>query len=115
MFGASAFFFFALYLGNSLSPYYYGAEMGDYDESQMEEIQAAIDANETNQEDITVYLSQNEKKETTSNNINIDKKKKLAPLKKSLVATLFDYNRWIKPLQYIENHKFNRVEKDENS
>ncbi|KAI5399718.1 hypothetical protein KIW84_064885, partial [Lathyrus oleraceus] len=62
-----------------------------------------------------VYLSQNEKKETTSNNINIDKNKKLAPLEKSLVTTLFDYNRWSRPLRYIENHKFNRIEKDENS
>lgn len=62
MFGAFAFFFFALYLGNSPSPYYYGAEMGDYDENREEEIQAAIDPDETNQEDITVYLSQNEKK-----------------------------------------------------
>nr|AXY95843.1 hypothetical chloroplast RF19 [Pisum sativum subsp. elatius]QTC07690.1 hypothetical chloroplast RF19 [Pisum sativum subsp. elatius] len=115
MFGAFAFFFFALYLGNSPSPYYYGAEMGDYDENREEEIQAAIDPDETNQEDITVYLSQNEKKETTSNNINIDKNKKLAPLEKSLVTTLFDYNRWSRPLRYIENHKFNRIEKDENS
>ncbi|KAI5431014.1 hypothetical protein KIW84_035239 [Lathyrus oleraceus] len=100
---------------NSPSPYYYGAEMGDYDENREEEIQAAIDPNETNQEDIIVYLSQNEKKETTSNNINIDKNKKLAPLEKSLVTTLFDYNRWSRPLRYIENHKFNRIEKDENS
>lgn len=32
-------------------------------------------------------------------------------MEKSLVTTLFDYNRWSRPLRYIENHKFNRIEK----
>ncbi|KAL5067289.1 hypothetical protein RYX36_018176 [Vicia faba] len=76
----------------------------------LEEVKAAIDweKEETNEEeeDITVYLS--DKKENTFN-------KKLAPLEKSLVTTLFDYRKWNRPLRYIKNDHFERVVRDENS
>ncbi|KAL5102124.1 hypothetical protein RYX36_006451 [Vicia faba] len=81
-----------------------------YDDRDLEEVKAAIDweKEETNEEeeDITVYLS--DKKENTFN-------KKLAPLEKSLVTTLFDYRKWNRPLRYIKNDHFERVVRDENS
>ncbi|CAI8614669.1 unnamed protein product [Vicia faba] len=91
-------------------PYYYIEEMMRYDDRDLEEVKAAIDweKEETNEEeeDITVYLS--DKKENTFN-------KKLAPLEKSLVTTLFDYRKWNRPLRYIKNDHFERVVRDENS
>nr|AIK20874.1 hypothetical chloroplast RF19 [Lathyrus japonicus] len=110
-----AFAIFVHYLGRVPLPYFFfGEEMIDYDERDLDEIQAAIDAEtkETNEEDITIYLSENEK---TSNNMNIQKKKKIVPFERSLVTTLFDYQRWTRPLRYIENDHFDRVVRDENS
>ncbi|KAL5067266.1 hypothetical protein RYX36_018153, partial [Vicia faba] len=76
----------------------------------LEEVKAAIDweKEETNEEgeDIIVYLS--DKKENTFN-------KKLDPLEKSLVTTLFDYRKWNRPLRYIKNDHFERVVRYENS
>ncbi|KAL5067662.1 hypothetical protein RYX36_018549 [Vicia faba] len=101
---------FAHYLGRTPLPYYYIEEMMQYDDRDPEEVKAAIDweKEETNEEeeDITVYLS--DKKENTFN-------KKLAPLEKSLVTTLFDYRKWNRPLRYIKNDHFERVVRDENS
>ncbi|KAL5079960.1 hypothetical protein RYX36_008381 [Vicia faba] len=81
-----------------------------YDDRDLEEVKVAIDweKEETNEEeeDITVYLS--DKKENTFN-------KKLAPLEKSLVTTLFDYRKWNRPLRYIKNDHFERIVRDENS
>ncbi|KAL5067438.1 hypothetical protein RYX36_018325 [Vicia faba] len=81
-----------------------------YDDKDLEEVKAAIDweKEETNEEEeyIIVYLS--DKKENTFN-------KKLAPLEKSLVTTLFDYRKWNRPLRYIKNDHFERVVRDENS
>nr|YP_009141285.1 hypothetical chloroplast RF19 [Lathyrus clymenum]AIL55810.1 hypothetical chloroplast RF19 [Lathyrus clymenum] len=113
-----SFVLFAYCLGKGPLPYFYIEEMIQYDNRDMEEIQAAIDAEteETNEEeDLTVYLSENEKKEKTSNNMNIEKKRKIVPLEKSLVTTLFDYQRWNRPLRYIKNDHFERVVRDENS
>nr|YP_009138505.1 hypothetical chloroplast RF19 [Lathyrus graminifolius]AIK20723.1 hypothetical chloroplast RF19 [Lathyrus graminifolius] len=110
-----AFAIFVHYLGRVPLPYFFfSEEMIDYDERDLDEIQAAIDAEtkETNEEDITVYLSENEK---TSNNMNIQKKKKIVPFERSLVTTLFDYQRWTRPLRYIENDYFDKVVRDENS
>nr|AIK21098.1 hypothetical chloroplast RF19 [Lathyrus ochroleucus] len=110
-----AFAIFVHYLGRVPLPYFFFSdEMIDYDERDLDEIQAAIDAEtkETNEEDITIYLSENEK---TSNNMNIQKKKKIVPFERSLVATLFDYQRWTRPLRYIENEHFDKVVRDENS
>ncbi|KAL5053361.1 hypothetical protein RYX36_034043 [Vicia faba] len=100
---------FAHYLGRTPLPYYYIEEMMRYDDMDLEEVKAAInwEKEETNEEeDITVYLS--DKKENTFN-------KKLAPLEKSLVTTLFDYRKWNRPLRYIKNDHFERVVRDENS
>src|ERR1044072_2263766 len=96
------------YLGRAPLPYYFLDEMVQYDERDLEEIQAAIDSEkeETNEEDITVYLA--DKNENTFN-------KKLVPLEKSLVTTVFDYHRWNRPLRYIKNDHFERVVRDENS
>nr|YP_009522740.1 ycf1 [Vicia sepium]AXQ37221.1 ycf1 [Vicia sepium] len=94
------------YLGRAPLPYYYLDEMIDYDERDLEEIQAAIDKEETEEEDITVYLS--DKNENTF-------KKKIVPLEKSLVTTVFDYHKWNRPLRYIQNDHFEKVVKDENS
>ncbi|CAI8606495.1 unnamed protein product [Vicia faba] len=91
----------------TLLPYYYIEEMMQYDDRDLEEVKDAIDweKEETNEEeeDITVYLS--DKKENTFN-------KKLAPLEKSLVTTLFDYRKWNRPLRYIKNDHFERVVRD---
>ncbi|KAL5053412.1 hypothetical protein RYX36_034094 [Vicia faba] len=101
---------FAHYLGRTPLPYYYIEEMMRYDDRDLEEVKAVIDweKEETNkeEEDITVYLS--DKKENTFN-------KKLVPLEKSLVTTLFDYRKWNWPLRYIKNDHFERVVRDENS
>nr|YP_009138430.1 hypothetical chloroplast RF19 [Lathyrus davidii]AIK20648.1 hypothetical chloroplast RF19 [Lathyrus davidii] len=109
---------FAIFL-HSISrvplPYFFfGEEMLDYDERDLHEVEAAIDAEteETNKEDITIYLSENEK---TSNNINIQKKKKIVPFEKAYVTTLFDFQRWTRPLRYIANDQFDQVVRDENS
>ena len=110
-----AFAIFLHYLGRVPLPYFFFTEeMIDYDERDLYEIQAAIDAEtkETNEEDITIYLSENEK---TSNNMNIQKKKKIVPFERSLVTTLFDFQRWTRPLRYIENDHFETVVRDENS
>nr|YP_009758364.1 hypothetical chloroplast RF19 [Vavilovia formosa]QIN90170.1 hypothetical chloroplast RF19 [Vavilovia formosa] len=114
LFAVFAFFIFLRYLGGAPLPYlFFNEEVLEYDERYLEEIQAAIDADETNDEDITVYLSQNEQKE---NNINSYKKRKIVELEKSFVTTLFDYQRWSRPLRYIQNDKFDGgAVRDENS
>nr|YP_010965000.1 hypothetical chloroplast RF19 [Vicia tibetica]WNM89903.1 hypothetical chloroplast RF19 [Vicia tibetica] len=120
-------------LGRAPLPYYYIEEMKQYDDRDLQEVKGAIAAEreETNEEeeeveegeegeegedltssifeDITVYLFRKEE------NTNIEKKKKLAPLEKSLVTTLFDYQKWNRPLRYIKNDNFERVVRDENS
>nr|QKV48567.1 hypothetical chloroplast RF19 [Vicia ramuliflora] len=98
-------------LGRAPFPYYYIEEMKQYDDRDLEEVKNAIAAEreETEDEDITVYLFRKEE------NTNIEKKKKLAPLEKSLVTTLFDYQKWNRPLRYIKNDNFERVVRDENS
>nr|YP_009141464.1 hypothetical chloroplast RF19 [Lathyrus tingitanus]AIL55990.1 hypothetical chloroplast RF19 [Lathyrus tingitanus] len=110
-----AFVIFAHYLGRGPLPIFFSDEMSDQDNMEREETQDIIDAEreQNNEEDITVYFSDNEK---TSNNMNIQKKTKLVPLeKRSLVNILFDYQRWTRPLRYIKNDHFERVVRDENS
>nr|YP_010132607.1 hypothetical protein RF1 [Vicia cracca]QQD90338.1 hypothetical protein RF1 [Vicia cracca] len=97
-----SFVIFAHYLGRIPLPYYFIEEMKEYDEKDME----ASENEETNEEDITVYFSGKEEK------TDIEKKQ---PLEKSLVTTLFDYQKWNRPLRYIKNDHFERVVRDENS
>nr|QJS52106.1 Ycf1 [Vicia bungei] len=121
----------AHYLGRTPLPYYYLEERMQYDDRDLEEVKAAIAAENEEEEDITVKDEEEEEEDLIGEEITVylfedirdylfgkkenEKKKKLAPLEKSLVTTLFDYQKWNRPLRYIKNDHFEGVVRDENS
>jgi hypothetical protein len=116
----------AHYLGRTPLPYFYTDEILEYEEKEKDEINGEIDVEidseteETKQEqngsiedeeNLISYLFP--KKDKTLDNIEQDNN--IFALEKPLVTTLFDYQRWNRPLRYIKNDHFERVVRDENS
>nr|YP_010379563.1 hypothetical protein RF1 [Astragalus gypsodes]UCS40628.1 hypothetical protein RF1 [Astragalus gypsodes] len=103
-----SFLTFLHYLGRIPGPYFLNddAETTELQENdEIEEFDGERDLKR--EEDLSYYLFPKEKEDDTSNQIE--------NLERPIVTTLFDYQRWTRPLRYIQNDYFENVVRDENS
>nr|YP_009027078.1 hypothetical chloroplast RF19 [Trifolium grandiflorum]AGO63732.1 hypothetical chloroplast RF19 [Trifolium grandiflorum] len=126
-----SFVILAHYLGRIPLPYFYIDEMLEHDEKEKDQIKDEIneidveidsETEETKQEQngsIKEYYLRSylfpEKDKILDNIEDEDKDENNLFFEKPLVTTLFDYQKWNRPLRYIKNDHFERVVRDENS
>ena len=79
--------------------------------NEIEEFDGERDSDLKMEEDLSHYLF-DEKDDDTFNKIQ---KEEPDPFQPSLVKTLFDFERWNRPLRYIKNDHFDNVVRNENS
>nr|YP_009770553.1 hypothetical chloroplast RF19 [Astragalus bhotanensis]QIT01255.1 hypothetical chloroplast RF19 [Astragalus bhotanensis] len=102
-----SFFTFLHYLGRIPAPYFLNDEMIEIEENdEIEEFHGERDSEM--EEDLSHYLFA--EKDNTFNNIQKEENLQLP-----IVTTLFDYQRWNRPLRYIKNDYFDNVVRNENS
>nr|QJQ75527.1 hypothetical chloroplast RF19 [Glycyrrhiza asymmetrica] len=93
------------YLGRLPSPYFFTDEMKEIEEKSEQEQKRYIE------EDLSPYIFSKKDK----NLDKIERENDLLGFPKPLVTILFDYQRWIRPLRYIKNDRFDNVVRNENS
>nr|YP_010211659.1 hypothetical chloroplast RF1 [Astragalus galactites]UBI43096.1 hypothetical chloroplast RF1 [Astragalus galactites] len=110
-----SFITFLHYLGRIPVPYFLNDDLIDIEsefESSNNEIEEFDGERDSEmEEDLSHYLFA-EKDDDTFNKIQ---KEEPDPFQPSLVKTLFDFERWNRPLRYIKNDHFDNVVRNENS
>nr|AOV83520.1 Ycf1 [Glycyrrhiza glabra] len=109
------------YLGRLPLPYFFTQEMREIQEkSEIGKIDVERNSETAGtkqeqkryiEEDLSPYLFSKKDK----NLDKIEKENDLLGFQKPLVTILFDYQRWIRPLRYIKNDRFENVVRNENS
>nr|UWV19188.1 hypothetical protein RF1 [Padbruggea filipes] len=111
------------YLGRIPLPYFFTEEMLEIQEdSEFAKMDAERNSETAgtkqeqkrsieDEEDLSIYLVPKKDK----NLYKIEEENDPFVFQKPLVTILFDYQRWIRPLRYIKNDRFENVVRDENS
>nr|YP_010832966.1 hypothetical chloroplast RF19 [Astragalus arpilobus]WFG53012.1 hypothetical chloroplast RF19 [Astragalus arpilobus] len=104
-----SFLTFLHYLGRIPAPYFLNDEMIEFQENdEIEEFDGERDLEMEEDEDLSYYLFAEQ--DDTFTQIPKEENVQLP-----IVTTLFDYQRWNRPLRYINNDYFDNVVRNENS
>uniref|UniRef100_UPI0030DF5DB3 Ycf1 n=1 Tax=Hedysarum drobovii TaxID=2906541 RepID=UPI0030DF5DB3 len=100
------------YLGRIPLPYFLTEDISETEEIDEDEMDIEIDLDSEMEE---TKQEQNESLEEDRSSEKIEQETDVVEFQKPLLTTLFDFDRWNRPLRYIKNDHFDNAVRNENS